>query len=128
MAFTTDYQHGNYASAVDHANLKAFVWNVTTGKVIQNFKGETAWMDAQRKVIDLDSLTCTADPPSHLRTALKESGAPTRRVGGRGLVPCPPPSSAHPRHVFPARHSVHPSCKKSPHAPCRCPCQPQTQN
>lgn len=53
MAYVTDYQEGNYASDVDDANLKAFVWNVTTGKVIQNFKGETAWMDAQRKVMDL---------------------------------------------------------------------------
>ena len=53
MAYVTDYQEGNYASDVDDANLKAFVWNVTTGLVIQNFTGETAWMDAQRKVSDL---------------------------------------------------------------------------
>ena len=53
MAYITDYQAGNYASDVDNANLKAFVWHVTTGKVIQHFKGETAWMDAQRKVNDL---------------------------------------------------------------------------
>ena len=53
MAYITDYQAGNYASDVDNANLKAFVWHVATGKVIQHFKGETAWMDAQRKVNDL---------------------------------------------------------------------------
>lgn len=54
MAYVTDYQQGDYASDVDDANLKAFVWHVTTGKVIQHFKGETAWMDAQRKVNDLN--------------------------------------------------------------------------
>ena len=53
MAFTTDYQHGNYASEVDHANLKAVVRNLTSGKVVKRFSGETAWMDAQRKVTDL---------------------------------------------------------------------------
>ena len=53
MAFTTDYQHGNYASEVDHANLKAIVRNLTSGKVVKRFSGETAWMDAQRKVTDL---------------------------------------------------------------------------
>lgn len=53
MAYVTDYQQGDYASDVDDANLKAVVRHVTTGKIIQHFKGETAWMDAQRKVIDL---------------------------------------------------------------------------
>ncbi len=53
MAFITDYQHGEFASEVDDANLVAVVRNVTTGKVVKRFKGETAWSDAQRKVTDL---------------------------------------------------------------------------
>ena len=53
MGYVTDYQEGDYASDVDDTNLKAFVWNVKTGLVIQNFTGETAWMDAKRKVMDL---------------------------------------------------------------------------
>ena len=53
MAFLTDYQLGSFASEVDDANLVAVVRNVTTGKVVKRFKGETAWSDAQRKVTDL---------------------------------------------------------------------------
>ena len=54
MAFLTlDYQQGNFASEVDDANLVAVVRNLTTGKVVKRFKGETAWMDAQREVGDL---------------------------------------------------------------------------
>ena len=53
MSFITDYQHGDYASEVDDANLVAVVRNVSTGGVVKRFKGETAWSDAQRKVDDL---------------------------------------------------------------------------
>ena len=53
MSFITDYQHGDYASEVDDANLVAVVRNVSTGKVVKRFTGETAWSDAQRKVDDL---------------------------------------------------------------------------
>jgi len=53
MAFLTDYQQGDFSSEVDDANLVAVVRNLTTGKVVKRFKGETAWMDAQREVGDL---------------------------------------------------------------------------
>jgi hypothetical protein len=53
MAFITDYQHGNYASEVDDANLKAIVRDLTSGKVVKRFSGESAWADAQREVSDL---------------------------------------------------------------------------
>jgi len=53
MAFITDYQQGDYASEVDDANLKAVVRNLTTGKIVKRFKGESAWSDAQREVTDL---------------------------------------------------------------------------
>ena len=53
MSFIADYQHGDYASEVDDANLVAVVRSVSTGKVVKRFAGETAWSDAQRKVDDL---------------------------------------------------------------------------
>ncbi len=53
MAFITDYQLGGFASEVDDANLVAVVRNLTTGKAVKRFKGETAWSDAQREVSDL---------------------------------------------------------------------------
>ena len=53
MGFITDYQHGDYASEVDDANLVAVVRDVSTGRVVKRFRGETAWSDAQRKVDDL---------------------------------------------------------------------------
>ena len=53
MAFLTDYQQGDFSSEVDDANLVAVVRNLTTGKVVKRFKGETAWMDTQREVGDL---------------------------------------------------------------------------
>lgn len=53
MAFITDYQLGSFASEVDDANLVAVVRNVTNGKALKRFKGETAWSDAQREVSDL---------------------------------------------------------------------------
>lgn len=53
MTFLPDYQQGDFSSEVDDANLVAVVRNLTTGKVVKRFKGETAWMDAQREVGDL---------------------------------------------------------------------------
>ena len=53
MAFITDYQHGNFVSEVDDTNLKAVVRNVSTGKVVKRFSGESAWSNAQRFVDDL---------------------------------------------------------------------------
>jgi len=46
------YQAGEYASYTDGA-FKAEVRSISTGRVIRKFTGETAWMDAQRKVTDL---------------------------------------------------------------------------
>ena len=48
-----DYQEGNFASYTDDVSLKAEVRTVSTGRVVCKFSGETAWMDAQRKVMDL---------------------------------------------------------------------------
>lgn len=48
-----DYQAGDFASYTDDVSLKAEVRSVSTGRVIRKFSGETAWMDAQRKVTDL---------------------------------------------------------------------------
>ena len=48
-----DYQEGNFASYTDDASLKAEVRTVSNGRVVCKFSGETAWMDAQRKVMDL---------------------------------------------------------------------------
>ena len=48
-----DYQEGDFASYTDDVSLKAEVRSISTGRVIRKFTGETAWMDAQRKVTDL---------------------------------------------------------------------------
>ena len=48
-----DYREGDFASYTDDASLKAEVRSVSTGRVLRKFSGETAWMDAQRKVMDL---------------------------------------------------------------------------
>ena len=48
-----DYQEGDFASYTDDVSLKAEVRSISTGRVIRKFTGETAWMDAQRKVMDL---------------------------------------------------------------------------
>ena len=48
-----DYHEGDFASYTDDVALKAEVRSISTGRVIRKFRGETAWMDAQRKVMDL---------------------------------------------------------------------------
>ena len=48
-----DCQEGDFASYTDDVSLKAEVRSISTGRVIRKFTGETAWMDAQRKVTDL---------------------------------------------------------------------------
>ena len=53
MGFITDYQYGNFVSEVDDTELKAVVRNLSTGKVVKRFSGESAWSNAQRLVDDL---------------------------------------------------------------------------
>ena len=53
MGFITDYQHGNFVSEVDDTELQAVVRNLSTGKVVKRFSGESAWSNAQRLVDDL---------------------------------------------------------------------------
>lgn len=57
MALVSTYRQGNYVAAVDDENLTALVYDnrghPAPRKIVARFNGETAWMDAERKVNDL---------------------------------------------------------------------------
>lgn len=53
MALIPDYNIGDYEVEVDDGAMVAIVRHLVTGKVVKQFRGETAWSDARRKAQDL---------------------------------------------------------------------------